>query len=75
VTSCLILTDAVMIKHRIQLARFFLLLLSLGFATAEASAPLIGVLGRLIARDPFLEALQIDDIAHRLARVLSGAGP
>jgi hypothetical protein len=54
-----------MIKHRIQLASFFLLLLSFSLGTAEASAPLIGVLGRLIARDPFLEAFQIDDIAHR----------
>jgi hypothetical protein len=62
-----------MIKHRIKLFDFFLLLLPLGLAAAKAGALRISFLGRLIARDLFLEALQIDDVAHQPARVLSGA--
>jgi hypothetical protein len=63
-----------MIKHRVELSDFFLLLFPLGLAAAKAGALRISFLGRLIARDLFLEAPQIDDIAHQPARVLSGAG-
>jgi hypothetical protein len=61
-----------MIKHRIKLVNFFLLLLSLGFAAAEANASFLCILGRLIACGPFLETFQIDDVSHHLFRVLNG---
>jgi hypothetical protein len=74
VTSCLILTNPVLIKHRFELAILFLIKFPFGLRAAKARAPLIGALGRRISRDPLLVSFQIKNIAHQFVRFLSGAG-
>jgi hypothetical protein len=73
VISFRILTDAMMIKRRIEFTVLFLILLPLGFGAAETDALRLCVTGCLFARNPFFVALQIDDFTHQPVRVLDGA--